>query len=161
MKTPKWRVSDQWLWLAAAAAVTLLIWRNSLFPATESAAQSSYIMELLTPSLSATPLPVENWHTLIRKLAHITEFALLGAFWTAALTRIESGGCPVKKVRVCHTLFICVLTAMVDETIQAFVPGRGSLVTDIWIDTLGAVIGSGISWLILRRRQRMQRHKDN
>lgn len=146
-----------WLWLSVAGVWTLIIWRNSLFPASESAAQSSNVMELLAPLLSAIPIPVASLHTLVRKLAHMTEFALLGACWTAALTRIESGGCSAKKTRICYVLLICILTAMVDETIQAFVPGRGSLVTDVWIDTLGAVIGMGILCLFRRCRQRMQR----
>ena len=47
----------------------------------------------------------------------------------------------MKKERLCCALLICVLTAMTDETIQMFVPGRASMVTDVWIDTLGAVIG--------------------
>ena len=67
-------------------------------------------MEDLAPLLSATTLEPELWHTLARKLAHMTEFALLGAFWTAALTHVEPGGCSVKKERLCYALLICVLT---------------------------------------------------
>lgn len=131
----------RWLWLSVAVVWTLVIWRNSLFPAEQSSAQSTWVMEVFEPLLSMTGLAPDIWHTLVRKLAHITEFALLGAFWTAALTRFESGGCSMKKERLCCALLICILTAMTDETIQAFVPGRGSMVTDVWIDALGAVIG--------------------
>lgn len=109
-------------------------------------------MELLTPLLSAIPLPVESWHTLIRKLAHMTEFALLGVCWTAALARSGPGG--KGGTRLLLVPLACLLIAMVDETIQIFVPGRGSLVSDVWIDALGACIGSGITLLILSRRRR-------
>lgn len=33
------------------------------------------------------------------------------------------------------------LTALTDETIQLFYDGRGSLVTDVWIDFSGVVMG--------------------
>lgn len=148
-----------WLWLSVAVVWTLVIWRNSLFPAEQSAVQSSWVMEALGPLLSVTALDLDILHMLVRKLAHMTEFALLGAFWTAALKRMESGGCSSKKERLSYTLLICVLTAMTDETIQAFVPGRGSLVTDVWIDALGAAIGIGISWFKPFRTLRIGRGK--
>lgn len=148
----------RWPWLVAVVVVTLLIWRNSLFPVSESAAQSSRVVEWLTPLLSLTPLPVEHWHNVIRKLAHMTEFAALGACWTAALARFGPGG--KGKLRLLLIPLACLLSAMMDETIQIFVPGRGSQVSDVWIDALGSCIGSVILLLILGLRRRKKRKED-
>ena len=77
-------------------------------------------------------------HLIIRKLAHLTEFACL-----AALISWDLG--MVKEKRV-HQILLAVLLAMaaalVDETIQLFAPDRGPSLVDVWIDTLGAVLGT-------------------
>ena len=40
--------------------------------------------------------------------------------------------------------------AMLDEIHQAFVPGRGALITDVMLDTLGVITGIFISLLIIK-----------
>ena len=40
-------------------------------------------------------------------------------------------------------------TALLDETIQRFIPGRSSQVTDVWIDMAGVVSGALISLILL------------
>lgn len=131
--TGRWR-----LWALAAAACTVWIWSNSLWPAEQSAAQSGQTLELLGPLLGLLPVPADLWPTLIRKLAHMAEYALLGALWAAALYRKEQR--PALR-RASMALAACLVTALLDETIQAFVPGRGSRVADVWIDLLGALCG--------------------
>ena len=42
-----------------------------------------------------------------------------------------------------------VLTALTDETIQMFVPGRSSSVRDVWIDTAGVLAGLLVALLLL------------
>lgn len=141
------------LWVLAAAVWTMFIWSNSLRPAAQSAAQSGAVMDLLAPLLSLTGLKEEVWHTLIRKGAHMTEFALLGVCWTKLLE--HSPDLRRSALRYAAAVGLCMLTALVDETIQAFVPGRGSLVADVWIDTGGALIGAGLTGMagfLLRRR---------
>lgn len=114
-------------------------------------------MEAMAPLLALTGLAPDCWHTLVRKLAHMTEFALLGTFWTAALPLSGAGGCSTEKDRACRVLLTCVLIALVDETIQLFVPGRSSQVTDVWIDALGAAIGLGAALLLGKWKRRMER----
>lgn len=114
-------------------------------------------MEAMAPLLALTGLAPALRHALVRKLAHMTEFALLGAFWTAALPPSGAGGCSPEKGRACRVLSACVLTALADETIQLFVPGRSSQVTDVWIDLLGAAIGLGAALLLGKWKRRMER----
>lgn len=145
------------LWALAAGVWTLVIWGHSLLPAAQSSAESSWVMEAMAPLLALTGLAPDCWHTLVRKLAHMTEFALLGTFWTAALPLSGAGGCSTEKDRACRVLLTCVLIALVDETIQLFVPGRSSQVTDVWIDALGAAIGLGAALLLGKWKRRMER----
>lgn len=144
------------LWALAAGVWTLVIWGHSLLPAAQSSAESSWVMEAMAPLLALTGLAPDCWHTLVRKLAHMTEFALLGTFWTAALPLSGAGGCSPEKDRACQVLLACVLTALADETIQWFVPGRGSGVTDVWIDLLGAAIGLGAALPLGKWKRRME-----
>ena len=114
-----------------------LIWGNSLLNGAESGQMSggimAFVMELLRIPESASELV----HLIIRKLAHLTEFACLAAqiSWHLRL---------VKEKRVHQILLAVLLTmaaALVDETIQLFTPDRGPSLTDVWIDTLGAALG--------------------
>ena len=131
----------QWHWAVYFAVVvcTLFIWHNSLMPATESSAQSMSVLHHLDAVLEWLGLPVTVGHSVLRKLAHMMEFALLGVLWEAAMVTGNMGQKSGYSVQSACTL--CLLTAMVDETIQVFVPGRGSQVTDVWIDFAGACLG--------------------
>lgn len=134
-----------WLWLLAAAVWTLVIWSNSLRPAEQSDAQSGQVLQWLLPLLRRTGLPETIWHTLVRKLAHMTEFALLGLLWTGGLIPRGRAGCLDAAIRAAG---LCLLTGMTDETIQLFIPGRSGQVTDVWIDFLGAALGLLLALLV-------------
>lgn len=77
---------------------------------------------------------------LVRKIAHVFEYFVLAfvvfLYWKK----------PVKTFYGGFTL------AFLDETLQIFT-GRGTLVSDIWIDLIGVVIGIGLGRMILRRKK--------
>jgi VanZ family protein len=82
---------------------------------------------------------------LIRKAAHLSEYALLLALWWRALrTRIDWPG----SVRL--ALGICVSYAITDELHQRFIDGRVSTWHDVLIDAAGASLAAA---LIVRRRR--------
>ena len=130
-----------WNWLAyfGVIAWTLFIWHNSLMPASQSAAQSLQVLDVLNSLLEWLGLPASIGHWLVRKLAHMLEFALLGILWELVLVTRLRGHKNWYSVQC--SCGLCLLTAMMDETIQVFVPGRGSQVTDVWIDFGGACFG--------------------
>ena len=114
-----------------------LIWGNSLLSGAESGQMSGGIMEFVMELLRIPADFSDVVHLIIRKLAHLTEFACLAALisWNLGM---------VKEKRV-HQILLAVLLAMavalMDETIQLFAPDRGPSLVDVWIDTLGAVLG--------------------
>ncbi len=85
--------------------------------------------------------------TLLRKLAHFTEFAVLGAelallFWE------------ILQYTLIAPLFGGLLAAVTDETIQIFIEGRGSSVKDVWIDFGGVAAGTLVIFLLKRLKGR-------
>lgn len=122
----------------ALGVVTLLIWGNSMRTSTQSAQQSGSLLAFLTPWLTALGIQPEGFHTILRKLAHLSEYGLLGVLWTMELWL---GPHREKRRGAMERLSFCMLTAFLDETIQLFVPGRSGEIRDVWIDTAGAWTG--------------------
>ena len=114
-----------------------LIWGNSLVSGAESGQMSGgiveFFMELLRIPVSYTDLV----HLIVRKLAHLTEFACLSALISWHLRLVKE-----KRVyQICLAVLLAMAAALVDETIQLYTPDRGPSLVDVWIDTLGAVLG--------------------
>ncbi|MGH3134716.1 MAG: VanZ family protein [Gaiellaceae bacterium] len=81
-----------------------------------------------------------GWDLVLRKMAHVAEFALLGALLVRA-----SGKAGL-------ALGLGVLYAVSDEIHQSFVPGRMGSAVDVAIDTLGVVCGV-VLWQLARGRR--------
>jgi VanZ family protein len=73
------------------------------------------------------------WDLLLRKCAHVTEYAILAALLFRALERWRSA------------LALGVLYAASDELHQHFVRGRHASPVDVAIDTLGLALGLALS----------------
>lgn len=84
---------------------------------------------------------VEGIEYPIRKGGHATEYAVLGFLLLATL--YSWGDSVVKKrgLRILSAFIIAVLYAISDEIHQLFVPGRSCQLTDVMIDSVGAVFG--------------------
>lgn len=78
---------------------------------------------------------------LIRKAAHVTEYAVFAAL---LFLRLENAG----KKRFFTAWGLGMLTGAIDETLQIF-SHRGSQVRDVLIDTAGALLGLSIILLFL------------
>ena len=111
------------------------IWGNSLMNGTDSGNMSGGIMAWLNSFLGLGPAGMEILHHLIRKAAHFTEFACLGALigWYRYLD--------TPKHEIAMPVLLGMAAGLVDETIQLFTPDRGPSLTDVWIDTSGALTG--------------------
>ncbi len=128
------KISTALLLLAILAALAF-IWGNSLDFAVESAAKSGRVGELLRPLLELVGQGGVTDH-LIRKLAHFTEYAVLGAL----LLLLTAVGFCVRLQTVVNCLFFLMAAALTDETIQIFT-GRGPQIQDVWLDFAGGFTG--------------------
>lgn len=125
----------------------VFVWGNSLLPPKASWAVSEAVKQVITalfPGDGAASGASGYLSVLIRKLAHFTEFCILGI-----LLRARWSGRSREKAT---PLFLALLVALTDETIQAFT-GRTSSVFDVWLDFFGAVTGWILIGIILRKRK--------
>lgn len=108
----------------------------------------AWLLRLAAPDLD--PQRFELLHGVVRKLAHVTEYAILGALALRAL-RIS---CPRWRPRraVAAALALAVACAAADETRQAFAAARTGSPFDVLLDSGGALIGAVLPVTLLRRR---------
>ncbi|MDD4688198.1 MAG: VanZ family protein [Eubacteriales bacterium] len=98
---------------------------------------------------------VDAIHTLVRKTAHFSIYALLGVFvLNYVLTYIKS----IKRASW-TTVLVCFLYACSDEIHQLFIPGRSGEIRDVVIDTLGAAVGVLFMMLTIEVINRYKRRK--
>jgi VanZ family protein len=82
------------------------------------------MLRALLPGLS--PELLSAVHFLIRKTAHVSEYAVLATLWRRA-----TGGTWI-------ALALSIMTASLDEFRQLFTPGREGSVYDVLLDGTGA-----------------------
>lgn len=124
------------LLLLAILAALAFIWGNSLESAVESSLKSGRVRELIEPLLELLVGQGNVTDRMVRKLAHLTEFAVLGAL----LLLLTAAAFRVRLQSVLNCQFFLLLAALTDETIQLFT-GRGSQVRDVWLDFAGGTAG--------------------
>ena len=110
------------------------IWSQSCLSMEASGNESDAVREMMEKLFGTETAFAQFVSTYIRKIAHFTEFALLG-FEMTLFTYV----CTKSKI---NDLFRClvfgVAVAVTDETIQIFT-GRGSSIFDVMIDTSGYI----------------------
>jgi VanZ family protein len=90
-------------------------------------------------SIPALSTGLGAWDTVLRKCAHVTEYAVLGALLYRALEREA----PALAAGIAY--------AFTDELHQHFVRGRHPSPVDVGIDAAGVALGM-LLWLYARRR---------
>ena len=84
-------------------------------------------------------------HKFVRTAAHFTIFGLLGFL---LLLLFGEYGLSSKR-RLIYTVIVAFLYACSDEIHQSFVPGRSAQISDIIVDTLGALCGGVVGNILL------------
>lgn len=134
----------------------VVFWMIVIFSASAdsgSVAHSSRIIDpicfWLWPDISVAAL--ETIHFLVRKSAHMTEYALLALLLLRALSH-ERG-----EVRrwISSAWVLATAYAASDELHQLFVEGRNGSFIDVLIDSAGAALGLfAYSWVVRRRSEK-------
>ena len=89
----------------------------------------------------ASPEALATAHFLIRKAAHVIEYAVLAVLWRRSVG--GTGG----------PLGLAVLTASLDELRQSFTPGRGGSMADVALDGATATMALALMAAHGRRRR--------
>lgn len=75
---------------------------------------------------------------VIRKIAHFSIYTLVGLLLMGLLSTYKINN----KWRIIITIVVGILYASSDEFHQSFSPGRTPKITDVYIDTLGVLLGT-------------------
>jgi VanZ family protein len=132
-------------WLPPIAWMTVVLSASSAeFSAANTGSLIQSILGWLLPGLH--PHHVDVIHGVTRKLAHFTEYAILGALWFRGLAR---SGVARPPAAAWLALVISVACAVVDETHQSFVPHRTGSARDVLLDSMGAlaaIVPARLGW---------------
>ena len=148
--------------LLLVIAVMVMIYGFSAQTGAESGAMSgritTWVLNLVVPGFGDfSPEKQETIRStvgfVVRKLAHFSEYALLGFSLMLHIAQIE------KKITVrlpwLWAWAVGTIYAASDEFHQGFVAGRGPSVRDVMIDSTGVIAGALLLlWIIRRRRKK-------
>ena len=98
-----------------------------------SSSQSNFFANIILQFIN---IDKETLTFLIRKLAHMSEYAILALFTYYALIKIAFN----KRIIFQITFLISFLYACSDEFHQLFISGRSGQFTDVLIDSTGCII---------------------
>lgn len=86
-----------------------------------------------------TPAGFRLAHNVIRKSAHLIEYAILAALTCRAQVTARAR---IPRSLALRTLAACAAYALLDEAHQSFVPSRTGSIVDVLVDSAGAAVGA-------------------
>ena len=134
----------------------VLAWTSLIFFASSDLMSAQQTSRFIGPFLrwfdsDISPEKIAAVQFWIRKAAHVTEYAFLGALLLRALHR----GMLQPRWRYSVLSFaLAAFCAALDEYRQSFVTSRTGSVGDVFIDASGALLGITVCWWLLSRRGR-------
>ena len=130
----------RWILYIVLCLIVFFIWDNSLQNGGTSDGFSLIFAKWIAPIANKLGFYGNIWalNRIIRKLAHLTEFTILGGVLYVVLRRYIEYGTVVK------TIVVGIVIASRDEFIQLFSLGRSSQLSDVLIDTVGIIIGISV-----------------
>lgn len=140
----------RWILYIVLCLIVFFIWDNSLQNGGTSDGFSLIFAKWIAPIANKLGFYGNIWalNRIIRKLAHLTEFTILGGVLYVVLRRYIEYGTVVK------TIVVGIVIASLDEFIQLFSLGRSSQLSDVLIDTVGIIIGISVVKLTYYIRDR-------
>ena len=120
----------------------------SSFNSNDSSSQSGFIVNILSSILKIDNLEILTF--IIRKLAHITEYFILGILMINCLKDYK-----IKNIFIV-AIFLCILYSWTDEIHQLFVSGRSGNIIDVLIDSIGIMLGIYIYKLFKNKIYRIE-----
>jgi len=123
----------------------LLVWLGVIFLGSIDLMSAEHTSRFIVPFLrwlkpDISPETLASIHFIFRKCAHVSEYAIL------ALLLLRAAIFMTNLKRSLAILYVsvwgaCLFVATTDEFHQTFVASRGALISDIMIDSCGAILG--------------------
>jgi len=133
----------QW-WPALVWAIVISGFSTGAFTAENTSRIIIPVLHWLLPH--ADPAQLAEYHHLIRKCGHLTEYFILSLL---ILRGIRAGRHDMRFTWALAVVGIVAAYASLDEFHQSFVPGRTPLITDVLIDTTGGIAAQVVAALLI------------
>ena len=136
----------------------VLLWMLLIFGMSTNAGAPRNTSRIIGPVLrwlnpGITDETISQVQFVIRKCAHVTEYAVLAVLlWRARRRPVAGDARPWRCSEAGFALMMAALFAASDEWHQSFVPTREGRFQDVFIDSAGALAGLTVCWWIGRRR---------
>jgi VanZ family protein len=131
--------------------VPLVIWLGVIFFGSTDLMSAEHTSQIIAPFLrwlrpDISPETIAQVQFLVRKAAHLAEYAILAMLLWRAI--IRGTNAERKRAVFVSIWLVATLVAALDEYHQSFVPSRGAAWGDVLIDSGGAIFGLlvGSSW---------------
>lgn len=145
-----WRVL---LWKYAP----VLFWLGVIFYLSSGSGSASETSRIIGPLVrffypAVDEMTLQTIHWLVRKAAHVTEYAILAALAARAVlgTRVEW----LRNFWLLLPLLLVVVTASADEFNQSFNVQRSGSAWDVILDISGGALALALIWLFRRQQAR-------
>jgi VanZ family protein len=133
--------------------VPVILWAGVIFYMSTRTFGSSFSNHILSEILGFLHLEVSH-HTFyllatgFRKMGHFGEYSVFAIFLYHAVGDGHRSAWNPRKALAC--ILLAGLYSLTDEFHQRFVPGRGPSIVDCGFDTLGAMLGMVIVYIVGR-----------
>src|SRR5438270_1862674 len=133
----------------------IVIWLILIFVGSTDLMSAEHTSRIIGPILrwlhpGISPARIEQVQFVIRKTAHVSEYAVLSLLIFRAVANTTRQARLAGAALV--TLLISAAFAASDEFHQSFVPSRTSSVRDVMIDIIGAILGMTIYGSFVHKR---------
>ena len=129
--------------LILIALTVCLIWGQSCLPVAVSQKESQLVKDHVVQPIQEKLTGKKTVTFDVRKTAHTVEYVPLGLELILLLLLRER-----RLNALLSALSVSGLTALLDESIQ-ILSGRGPMISDVWLDIAGAVIGMAVGGAVL------------
>lgn len=134
----------------------MLDWLGAIFLGSTDLLSAEHTSRFIVPFLSwlkpnISPETVASIHFIVRKAAHVSEYAILALFSLRAALSMTDLKRPISIVSTGIGV-ACLLVAATDEFHQTFVASRRPSLRDIMIDSGGALLGLLLGAVLVKAR---------
>jgi VanZ family protein len=132
--------------------IPVVAWMLLIFVASGDLLSAEHTSRFLVPLLhwiapDISPATIASIQLLVRKCAHLTEYAILAGFLYRALRQGQDGFWRAAAL----AFVLAAIYASLDEFHQSFVPSRTGSPWDVLIDCIGAMLGLAVCVCFLRQ----------
>ena len=100
--------------------------------------------------ISEKEIIVKNSSFYVRKIAHITEYLILGILMFNTLKQFNI-------LNIYYAIILCVLYSCTDEFHQLFINGRSGSFRDVLIDTIGILLGTYLYKILVIKKKKVNK----